>query len=413
MINPKFQLIPLSLAVLMLFVGTSQVSAQGKRGSSGIDVTTILRSFDANKNGYLDTSEMSGRTKDFVRRAGMDPNRAQSIEGIARVLREKGKKGTDKNKKASGKDSKAERKVPGFGVEIERFGVADFSPSGEERMSDAAMRKKFGDSVMAQVDRTMSRYDKDKNGLIDPTEQKRTRWTNPSASESDTNKDTNLSRLELAYRYKQREDDTLKRNNITKKNTVAKKPTSTSRTKQLSSSKNYSSTGRQRGRSNLVGSPSRATASTSSRGKPGFNTGNDAYIRYAEGLLKNYDKNKDKKLSKKEMEEMRRPPKNADTNKDGFVDKNELIASVNGGASTSKNTASNSRGSRVLDSKRRESTKNYNKADSIFGGKDENDDKQLQMKEFSDKWDEEKIAEFNAKDLNGDGVITAEEWTSR
>ena len=58
--------------------------------------------------------------------------------------------------------------------------------------------------------------------------------------------------------------------------------------------------------------------------------GQDAYERYAEGLLKTYDKNKDGYLNKSEIEEMRRPPKNADKNRDGRVSREELIESLIG-----------------------------------------------------------------------------------
>ena len=247
-------------------------------------------------------------------------------------------------------------------------------------------------------------WDRDKNGLIDPVEQARTRWTNPSASESDTNKDKNLSRLELAYRYKKREDDALKRSRA---KTAARSKVVKPGSKLVSTTNNRyrSSTSRTRR------SPSSSRSTNSSRSsKKGFNSGNDAYRRYAEGLLKNYDKDKDGRLSKKELEEMRRPPKNADTNKDGYVDKSELVASV---TRKSGSTGSSSASSKVLDNKRRSSNKSYNDKDSIFGGKDLNNDRQLQMKEFAEDWTDELVEEFKEKDLNGDGVITESEWNGK
>ena len=54
----------------------------------------------------------------------------------------------------------------------------------------------------------------------------------------------------------------------------------------------------------------------------------DAYQRYADGLLRNYDRNKDGVLSGSELNEMRRPPKNADTNKDGNVSREELVSAI-------------------------------------------------------------------------------------
>jgi len=46
---------------------------------------------------------------------------------------------------------------------------------------------------------------------------------------------------------------------------------------------------------------------------------------------------------------------------------------------------------------------------------DENGDNQIQMHEFAkaDEWDDKVLAEYYAKDKNGDGVISSAEWSSR
>lgn len=59
-----------------------------------------------------------------------------------------------------------------------------------------------------------------------------------------------------------------------------------------------------------------------------FKSDSDAYERYAKGLIKNYDKDKDQKLSTDELKRMRRPPVNADMNGDGYVDTSELAEAV-------------------------------------------------------------------------------------
>ncbi|MEM9409597.1 MAG: hypothetical protein AAGA30_00665, partial [Planctomycetota bacterium] len=56
--------------------------------------------------------------------------------------------------------------------------------------------------------------------------------------------------------------------------------------------------------------------------------GQAAYERYVEGLFKTYDKDQDHFLSSQEIKNMRRPPKNADTNGDLRVSKGELLAAV-------------------------------------------------------------------------------------
>ena len=394
----------------------AQRGGRSSKSKSGFGVATILQSIDANKNGKLDPSEMSERTRDIVRKAGLNPNQSHAIRTIAQKLENENAKSKAEREKANKKKAGGSaRKVPGFGADVEKLGVPDFSPTGEERMSMEAMRTKFGKSVMSQVDRTMGRYDKDKNGLLDPSEQNRTRWTNPSADQSDTNKDGNLSTLELAYRYKKREDDALKKASNARaasRNAAANRQLTNNRNKSSSRSTASRSSSSSRGRSSYK----KPTSTASNSSKKPFNSGSDAYKRYAEGLLKNYDKNKDSKLSKKELAEMRRPPENADSNGDGYVDKNELIASVSKrstkNSSVSKSSSSSRDKNESMSRLRRDSKKSYNSRDSVFGGKDKNNDGQLQMHEFEQNWTKEKIAKFKEKDLNGDGVITEVEWKS-
>ena len=128
--------------------------------------------------------------------------------------------------------------------------------------------------------------------------------------------------------------------------------------------------------------------------------------------MKNYDKNGDGKLDKKEIKEMRRPPKDADKNRDGYVDLTELIASYEKGSGVKKkdDKSESKTNSRAEKLRRTAKNKNFNQDDSIFGGKDVNSDRQLQMAEFSDEWNDDVVAEFREKDTNGDGVITEAEW---
>lgn len=418
MLSPQFKNAFLLCLALFLVSGwaVKEVEAQqrGSRRNAPFDVSMILKRIDSNGNGMLEPIEMKGPTKQFVRNAGLDPNRAHAITTITQKLNEKNKGNNEKAAESNG-SATVNRKVPGFGVDRPAPIVPDFSPSGEERMSVEAMKRKFSQSVMDNVERTMKRYDKDKNGLVDAAEQRRTRWDNPSAEESDKNKDGSLSTLEMAYRYHDREQAALnKRNRVSTPSTRSRALSSTARASNETVRSYQSRRSNERSRSSR---PSRSSSKSSSNSKTGFSSGSDAYRRYAEGLIKNYDKNGDKKLSKDEIKEMRRPLKNADTNKDGFVDKNEMIASVTNRSAgketeSAKKSGSKSRssGSKLLDSKRRSANKSYNSNDSIFGGKDTNNDRQLQMVEFSDEWDAEKIGEFEAKDLNDDGVITEKEW---
>ena len=166
------------------------------RGAAAV-TEMLVRQLDTNKNGYIDPSEMKGTAKKYAERGGLDMRRSQKISKVVEVVRSRGKKPKEKKKTTT------ERKVPGFSVEPpERLGVPDFSPSGEERMTLDMMKRKFSSSVMSQVERTMSRNDKNKTGILEPEEIARSRWSNPTWQESDTNKDKKLSRLELAIATK-------------------------------------------------------------------------------------------------------------------------------------------------------------------------------------------------------------------
>jgi hypothetical protein len=59
-------------------------------------------------------------------------------------------------------------------------------------------------------------------------------------------------------------------------------------------------------------------------------SGNDRYARYAAGLMTQYDQNKDGKFDSKELAKMRRPPKHADLDGDGFITTQELSDALSG-----------------------------------------------------------------------------------
>lgn len=395
--------VTLCLAMLIALSSTDQLSAQRGRPAQGKSsqaaaIDMLVRQMDTNKNGYIDPAEMKGLAKKYAQRGGLDINRSNSISKVVQIVQNKGKTSKAKTK------TKTEKKVPDFSVDPpERFGVRDFSPSGEERMTLDMMKRKFSASVMSQVEQTMKRNDKDKSGILDVNEIARSRWSNPTWQESDTNNDQKLSRVELAYRYQGREDLSKKKASI---RSSTRSPQSASSIRGRSTSK--SSTSRSKSVSSLRGykssTPRRSSSKTSSKTRRGFNSGSDAYKRYAEGLLKSYDDDKDGRLSKTELKDMNRPPKKADKNRDGYVDKAELIASVQERSGVS----SDSKATEKL--RRRSSKANYNESDSVFGGKDVNGDRQLQMFEFSQEWDDETVKEFEEKDHNGDGVITEAEW---
>ena len=182
----------LVLATVCLTVScvvTDPVHAQSKSARKSKQAAAIeiaIRQMDTNKNGYIDPQEMKGVARTYSERSGLDLRRSQQISKVVTAVRNKGRQ-------PKGNKNKADRKVPGFAIDPpERLGVPDFSPSGEERMTVDMMKRKFSASVMSQVERTMTRNDKNKSGLLETDEIAKSRWSNPTWQESDTNKDLSL-----------------------------------------------------------------------------------------------------------------------------------------------------------------------------------------------------------------------------
>lgn len=172
--------------------------------------------------------------------------------------------------------------------------------------------------------------------------------------------------------------------------------------------------------------------------------------QYAEGLLRQYDANKSGVLEREEWKNMRGDPESVDTNHDGRITLDELKAKVasyfrgsaagsssSGGSSSSSATGSPSSGSSGsyvsrssgsgLAGSGSNAARTYRSAYHFlspkerlpsglpdwFIAKDANGDGQISMAEFSDNWSEEKAREFQAVDLNGDGIITPAECLTK
>ncbi len=395
--------------VPVVMVLCSQITA-----AQDFKLDEYLKRKDVNSNGKLEPSEMSNNTRSYLSKNGFNPEKPVSISKVlSKLSKEKASK-----EKADRKMNR-ERKVPGFGVEKEESGsgVSRFGATTSEAKGSTAKKVTYSDSVNRQVDSTLGRYDRNKDGSLDKEEMSSARWGSPTPQESDTNKDGRLSRSELSNRYASRESAyrssrgsssssrDSSRSSSTKKSTSSSwRPTSTRST---SSSSKESSTSRK---------PSSSSSSSSSSSR-------EKYEKYAASLIGQYDENKDGKLDGDEIKKMRRPPVGADQNKDGFVTKSELYDSLSGAnkpaskasstADARKPTSSSSRSSRWGSSSSRSSSRSSSGSSRDFEKFDKNEDRQVQMHEYSAKWDEKTVKEFYEKDKNSDGVITLKEWSSK
>ncbi|HZZ70922.1 MAG TPA: hypothetical protein VFE24_01640 [Pirellulales bacterium] len=151
----------------------------------------------------------------------------------------------------------------------------------------------------------------------------------------------------------------------------------------------------------------------------------EKYRKYAESMMRQYDKNKNGYLEKDEWKEMRGEPEKI-ANGDGIITLNALTEHLRkanqeaGGLASSEHSSSGGGGwghHSTSSSSSSKSKKMYPTAadrfpegtPSWFIRADVDEDGQVSMAEFSATWSDSKVAEFAKYDLNGDGFISASE----
>lgn len=444
-----------------------------RRGSW--DPSEYLERLDANKNGQMDPGELRGRLADYVRDMGFSTEQPILISDIVN-------KATGREKKSSNSQQPRKReivrKVPGFGIEAKEIDpVRNFSSDGSISNPEILARK-YGDSLMSEVERTLERYDGNRNGKLDAEEIKRGNWGRPRPDESDLNKDGQLSKYELAERYKQRHsaqnDDNRdsrrdrgdrgdrgddrrgdrrgdnrgssrgdsRRDNSRRESgdssdarakaraaaeQAAKERAREEKMKEDDRERNDSRDSAARARAKAAAEAARRQRDSGSgdrrsssddrnedRNDDRNENRDETYRAYAQKMIDRYDKNKDKVLSKDEMESFRRPPENHDPNEDGEVTFDELYQayknrSSNRGSSDSSSSGSSSR--RGSSDRERTSESSRNRSSSSASDKD--GDGRIKMVEFADEWTQEKIDEFKRLDVNNDGFLSRDEFRKR
>jgi Ca2+-binding EF-hand superfamily protein len=408
------------------------------RGRGGFDPSEFYKRMDRNGNGVIEPDELSERSRGFLsdtaRRAGLDLNQPIPLDKLiaasaqARAEREReggspfggttsggppgggppsgspgssssssngsdrdGDRDRDRNRDSSSSSSAAKTAaplVPGFGVEDKTPKAAGFDvPLSVD--TSVPLEQKYDTRVIEYVDRMLRDYDKNSDGFIDNVEWKEGRWSTPP-EESDTNKDGRLSKPELCER-------------------IAK-------------------------RFGLTGGPgSSSSSSSSSRGgdsrggdSRGSSSDSNQFRRYAEGLLRQHDENRNGTLEKDELSRLKSEHRSADANNDGVITVDELAvklqafssnSSSSGGDSSDRRSSWGSRGSSSPSTST--ANKGYRLTSPLerlpkglpdwFLRNDADSDGQVAMHEYSTSWSDTTAAEFQKYDLNGDGIITAQE----
>lgn len=347
------------------------------RGRSGFDPSRIVERFDANKNGKLDPDEVDGRSRMFLERfaPGVDLSKPISLSELRKRMgrgRDSERRGSqDRRDRQSGESPEMEPLVPGFGEVMDEIVlVPGFGTLGE--FFDVSILP----SDEKETDDVFQRYDRNRDGFLDRDELRRGNWfDDPTAY--DQNRDGRLSKREMAVRYARRrmreggkqDGDDEKREEKDKQSDEATSQKGDSDRKsyrfltaherlpddvpdwfkerdanldgQVSLAEYWSEEDLSSidafneldlNRDGLItpresmGIGAAASGSTATAGgSPASNKEEipERYLKYATSYVNKYDKDGDGKLSKKEMESMRRKPKDADRNGDAKVSPRE------------------------------------------------------------------------------------------
>ncbi len=415
----------LVISILLMPAWTLSVQAQrpsrGDRSSGSGRSTSgpmaFLQRMDTNHNGMLDPDEVQGPARGFLSRlaqeAKLDMSRPIRLETIAQAFekmraRRSGGTSSGNSRSGSGRPSRSsssqeiEPLVPDFGEPDELEPVPGFGTLGEQ------MAVKIEDADRDEARRTLGRYDRNHDGVLDKKEIQGARWRDDPLH-TDRNHDGRLTLNELALRY------AIRRNQ-----------------RSGSSTSSQSSRGRS--------SSSKSSSSSSSSSDPR----REMMTRM---IMSRYDRNKNGVLEKEEWSSFRTDPSAADTNHDSKITKEELakwmadrmsgrssrggdgrsrwFSSRNGDSRSSSGGRSSSSRSQKKSSSSKSSSATSNGPRAIrlrtatellpegmpewFAQRDANADGQIMMSEFATSWSNGIVKDFTQFDLNRDGIITAKE----
>lgn len=397
----------LLVVALVVFAIPDLGAAQVRRA---FDPESYFKSLDRNGDQRLDKNELNPRATAYLKKIGMDVSDDRiKLRNISRQLERNKEASAEQAAQAGQQNPGKTLKVPGFGLEAEEYSVSGFGGAAAE-----GDNIEFSQEVIDRVNGVLKVYDRNNDNIIDEEERNKARWGRPDPKESDLNGDGLLSRDELLRRYHFRGQEQDRQRSESRSGDSGRGRDSYRRREE--SNRSSSSRSRTTSRTSSSSSSSRTSRSSSA------NATN--YENYSKSLIKRYDKDKDNRLSKKEWGEIRRPPANADTNKDGFVTQKEYAKALQAAAekgtsaaSTKKTSASRVTGVKASTGSKSKTTSKSKSSSKGGAGDlsklDKDSDNQVQMHEYSSDWDDKKLKEFYEIDTNRDGVITPTEWQNK
>jgi len=383
----------LILVSLTLMASTSFLQAQAS-GQSRVE--SYLKNADLNDDGKIEPHEMTGPIKRYLGGKGYDITERVRIKDVI-------KQSTKKKEPAAPVESNL--KVP-------KFGVAPTEKTGIRTFSTAPAPVKHSESVNKKTRELFERYDRDGNNILDENEIKRMNWGSPRPSTNDKNGDGQLSFSEIQGRYSDREAAERRRDRSSSGDSRRddggdRRYGDGDRDGRRGRFDRFSEGSKPESSSTRETSASRNSTSSSSSPYDAEQKRRERSENYVDNFFSERDKDGNGILEDGELDDVRSKRK-YDTNKDGKVDRDEMLDVIMPPKKSSSSTSSKNRSSSSSYRSRSSSTR----TSGDFNKKDANEDKLIQMHEYSkdQKWTEKKLNEFLKKDKNGDGVISPDEW---
>lgn len=364
----------------------------------------FLKTADSDHDGILEPNEIPRPIKRELKKKGHSFNSRMKISDILNLVSKKKKPGTTKKPDTT---KPVELKIPKFGVEAsEKTGVQAFGKTTETIQ--------YSEEITEKAQQVLEKYDRNKNNFLEEDEiSSRRTWGAVGPYTHDKNGDRRLSLAELQARYQERH--TMRENNNKNYENYENR-----------SWRRRGDGGGRRGGMMVNGrqvfpendqeidelardskrkrNNSRTLSSSRSR--------TSDYESYVENYISGKDQNNNGVLDGDELSKVRSRAK-YDTNKDGKIERQEMLDAISGASGrsnySSDSYSSNSKISR-FDRNRSSESRSGGKISSSFKKLDVNEDRLIQMNEFSKKWTKKQLDKFNDKDANGDGVISPDEW---
>ncbi len=336
-------------AALMLF----HCFALGETACGQAGLRESLERLDRNQNGLIDPNEITPLARPYLeriaekRRLQLDkPQEIATYQEAARVY----------HALSNG--------VAGIEVDVEsKSTMQPFGPARDKPLIPdfglAEVKYPYAQVDLDEADRSLRRYDFNRDGFVDRSEAAQSEWTHNDPFSMDLDKDDRLSRMEMAQRYARRRILSGAAEELVQK-------------------------------SKRLGNGIRPSvqAQSNSDDSRWWRSGGSSYW-LTSSILGRFDTNRDNRLDAAEAKSLGVPMGSIDLDRNGELSRDELYE--------------------FLKLRQEQAGDETVGLPGWFYELDEDRDGQIAMAEFATDWTNEKLEEFRLLDSNDDGLLTAAE----